>query len=172
MERSFTISNITLSMREFQKENNIKGQCVTNTQYLYDTIKMNLRNNVKTKAVIVFSHDEEKNNVYCVEGHLVLVLSDDETIIEPSYEIFCLKNKLYFDNIKDFLNIFDDKVKIKIDKKKLVSHHIKFMKLSEQINNGECLVADKKFYNEQADYIEKIYSKYIKLNKKSNLKTL
>jgi hypothetical protein len=33
------ISNIVLSMRDFQKENNIKKQCVTNTQYLYDTIK-------------------------------------------------------------------------------------------------------------------------------------
>ena len=28
-------------MRQFQKDNNITKQCMTNSQYLYDTIKMN-----------------------------------------------------------------------------------------------------------------------------------
>ena len=47
--------DIILSMREYQKENNVKNQCVTNAQYLYDTIKINSNSNVKTKAVLVFS---------------------------------------------------------------------------------------------------------------------
>jgi hypothetical protein len=38
MELSINISNIILSMREFQKKNCIKEQCVTNVQYLYDCI--------------------------------------------------------------------------------------------------------------------------------------
>jgi len=41
MDVTIFISNIVLSMRKFQKENNIKKQCITNVQYLYDAIKMN-----------------------------------------------------------------------------------------------------------------------------------
>lgn len=159
MELSILISNIILSMREFQKENNIKKQCVTNVQYLCDTIKMNTRGNVKAKAVLVFSSDNETETAIFVGGHLVVVL-DDDTIIDPSYDIFCLKNKSYFDNIKDLVDMFDNKVQLKskIDIKKLVCDHIHFMKLADQINNGEFLITEKKFYNEQADYIEKLYS--------------
>lgn len=50
-----SISNFVISMREFQRKNN----CITNVQYLYDTIKMNSKNtNVKTRAVFVFSYDD------------------------------------------------------------------------------------------------------------------
>ena len=57
------ISNIILSMREYQKENNITKQCITNSQYLYDIIKMNSSNNVKTKAVFVFSDKNEEDAI-------------------------------------------------------------------------------------------------------------
>jgi hypothetical protein len=141
MEYSILIANIILSMREYQKENNIKNQCVTNAQYLYDIIKTNSNSNVKTKAVFVFSHNNEEDTSIFVSGHLIVILND-ETIIEPSYDIFCLKNISYFDNIKDLVNIFDDKVKLKskIDIKKLICDHIHFMKLSDQINNGELII--------------------------------
>ena len=159
MEVSILISNIILSMREYQKENNIKKQCVTNAQYLYDTIKMNSISNIKTKAVYVFSDNNEGTAIF-LGGHLVVVF-DDGTIIEPSYDIFCLKNKSYFDNITDLLDIFDDKVELKskIDIKKLISDHMHFITLSEQINKGTLIITDKEHYNKQADYIEKLYSK-------------
>jgi hypothetical protein len=154
------ISNIILSMREYQKENNITKQCITNSQYLYDIIKMNSSNNVKTKAVFVFSDKNEEDACIFISGHLVVVL-DDDTMIDPSYDIFCLKNTSYFDNIKDLMNIFDDKVlvKTKVDIKKIIRDHIHFMKIAEQINNGDCVITEKEHYNRQADYIEKIYSK-------------
>ena len=150
--------DIILSMREYQKENNVKNQCVTNAQYLYDTIKINSNSNVKTKAVLVFSDNTEEDTAIIVSGHLVVLL-DDEIIIDPSYDIFCLKNKSYFDNIKDLVNIFDSNVELKskFDIKKLVCQHIHFMKISEQINNGECIITEKEHYNKQADYIEKLY---------------
>jgi hypothetical protein len=159
MELSILISNIILSMREFQKQNNIKKQCITNTQYLYDTITMNSGTNVKAKPVFVFSHDDEGGTATFVGGHLLVIL-DDDTMIEPSYDIFCLKNKSYFDNIKDLMDVFHNKddLKTKIDIKKLVSDHIQFMKFAEQINNGKRVITEEKFYNEQADYIEKLYS--------------
>ena len=147
-------------MREYQKENNITKQCITNSQYLYDIIKMNSSNNVKTKAVFVFSDKNEEDACIFISGHLVVVL-DDDTMIDPSYDIFCLKNTSYFDNIKDLMNIFDDKVlvKTKFDIKKIIRDHIHFMKIAEQINNGDCVITEKEHYNRQADYIEKIYSK-------------
>ena len=90
MEFSILISNIILSMREFQKENNVKKQCVTNSQYLYDCIKHNSsKTNIKVKAVLVFSSDDDTNIGVLVTGHLVVVL-DDDVLIDPSYDIFCL----------------------------------------------------------------------------------
>ena len=157
MNKSIWISNIILSMREFQEKNCIKGQCITNVQYLYDCFKQNSNNNVKAKAVIAFSNDYDKKISTFVEGHLVVIL-DDEIIIDPSYDIFCLKDKRYFDNIKDLIDIFDDKdgLKKKIDMKKMIPQHITFRKIAEQINNDEFIITDNKFYYEQADYIEKL----------------
>ena len=160
MEHSIIISNIITSMREFQKENNIKGHCITNTQYLYDFIKMNINNaNAKAKAVLVISVDIELDTCFTTSGHLVVVL-DDELIIDPSYDVYSLKNKTYFHNIKDLMSFVkdNDKFKSKVDIKQLIDHHIHFTKLAETINNGECLITEKKFYNNQADYIEKLYS--------------
>jgi len=125
---------------------------------------MNSNSNVKTKAVFVFSHNNEEDTSIVVTGHIIVVLDDeteDETFIEPSYDIYSLKNISYFDNIKDFVNIFDDKVNLKsrIDMKQLICDHIHFMKISSQINNGDLVITDQEHYNKQADYIEKLYSK-------------
>lgn len=96
-----------------------------------------------------FSNDND--TVKIISGHLVIVF-DDDTIIEPSYDVFCL------DNIKDLMDNFNEKNKTKIDIKKLVSDHLHFTKIAEQMNNGKFLIVDKTFYNQQADYIEKLYS--------------
>lgn len=163
MEISIIISNVILYMREFQEKNNIKKQCITNTQYLYDCIKMNSRNtNVKAKAVLVVSNDDETDTSVFVGGHLVVVL-DDELILDPSYDVFSLKNRSYFDNIKDLMDMFSDKhtLKTKVDIKKLIEQHIQFKKYADQINNDECLVSEKKNYNTQADYVEELMNKII-----------
>jgi hypothetical protein len=158
MEITNFISTIILSMREYQKQNNIKKQCVTNTQYLHDIIKTHSNNNVKTKSVFVMSNNEEENTLIIVSGHLVIII-DDDTMIEPSYDIFCLKNKLYFDNFNDLINAFDDKndFKLNFDIKQLIDNYIYFMKLSDRINNNEFIITSKQYYNELADYIEKIF---------------
>jgi len=162
MELTIFISNIILSMRKYQKENDIKRECVTNAQYLYDIIKINSNSDVKTKAVYVFSHNEEDNTLVYLGGHIVVILNNN-LVIEPSNDVFCLKNVSYFDNFKDFINIFDDKVllKSKVNIKKLIDDHIVFTKLSDKINNGELIICDKIHYNKQADYIENLYKSYI-----------
>lgn len=152
------ISNIVISMREFQEKNCIRKQCVTNTQYLYDCIKMNTLSDVKVKPVIVLSTDKETSTFTMISGHLVVVLLDDnETIIDPSYDVFILQNKSYFDNIKDLMDNCDNETRQFV--KKGISDFINFITLAERINNGECVICDKEFYNRQADYIENQYSK-------------
>jgi len=158
MELSIFISNIILSMREFQEKNGIKKQCVTNTQYLYDCIKMNFNNaNVKAKALLVASLDIESGTFVITAGHLVVIL-DDEIIIDASHDVFSLKNKTYFHNVNDLISNFHhkDKLRTNFDIKELIHNHLHFMKLAEQINNGACIKSNKKFYNDQADYIDKL----------------
>ena len=62
----------------------------TNSQFLYDIIISNryfTRDEIRVKAVIVVSSDEELDTFTFVGGHLVLVF-DDGSIIDPSYDIF------------------------------------------------------------------------------------
>lgn len=154
-----------LSMREYQKQNNISGHCVTNTQYLYDLIKHNFKKtNVKAKAFFVLSYDENTGISIIVSGHLAIVL-DDTDIIEPSYNIFCRKNTYYFDNIKDLMNSMNEinnkhTFKSKENIRKLIFDYIEFNKIATSINNGELCVSDKLYYNQQADYIKSVF-KYI-----------
>ena len=151
------ISDIVRFMREFQEQNCIIKQCITNAQYLYDFIKTNGIINVKVKAVIVISNNYDKISII-VGGYLVVVL-DDKHIIDPSNEIFTLKDKSYFDNIKDFTNNFNLETSNQENNRELIKQTIhtflRFYKIAEQINNGELIITDKEFYNNQADYIEK-----------------
>lgn len=145
-------------MRNFQKENCIKNQCVTNVQYLYDCIKNNesINISIKIKPVIVVSICENR----CIAGHLVLSIYEDneEIIIDPSYDVFSIKNKYYYDNIKSFTENCCDKSnsESKVFAQNIISTFMKFVKLADQMNNGKFLICDKEFYNNQADYIEKI----------------
>ena len=157
MDPLILISNIIHSMREFQKDNNVKKECITNAKYLYDNMKM-YGFNVKTKAVFVISFNDEIGNFTFVSGHLVVVL-DDETILEPSYDIYCLKNISYFDTLKDLNEMFNkDQIinfKKQFDFKKILNDHIDFKKYSEKINNDQFdELEETLYYNTQADYVE------------------
>lgn len=156
------ISYVVLCMREYQKQNNVKNQCISNAQYLYDFIKVNTTHDVKTKAVIVYSHNDQEDSTTIICGHLVIVL-EDGTIIEPSYDAFNLKNRLYFDDVEDLLNFFDNRsgFESKVDVKKFMCDHVRFVKMSEQINGGKLLVSNGEHYNKQADHIEKLVKKLV-----------
>ena len=142
----FYVAQIVLLMREYQEQNNIKNNCSTNTQYLYDCITKNFpKTNVKACAVIVVS-----NNII-VAGHLAILL-DDNIIIEPSNDIFIKTNKLYYNNLNIFLKEYNY-----IDKdflKDICNKYLDFVKLSNKINKGSILINDKDYYDSQADYIE------------------
>ena len=155
------INQVHNTMREYQKENNIKGNCMTNCLYLSDIIKNIVKNNgldicVKTIPVYVLSTNSEEATGMFVGGHVIISI-DDDTFIEPSYEVYCLKNREYFTNINDLVNRFDDKVKLsqRFDFKTLISQHIEFIEIANKINNGEFMINDMEYYNKQGDYVEK-----------------
>jgi len=166
MDTSILIPNIILSMRQYQKENGIVKQCVTNSQYIYDTIKANTHSSVKVRAMMVLSFDKETDTCIMVGGHLVVVLDeipDDITIIESSYDIFSLKEPSYFDNVKDLMeycydNTNDKNNEIKEFLKLGIVKFLSFLKIAEEINNGKFIITNKDFYNKQADYIDKLFS--------------
>jgi hypothetical protein len=163
MSTIVNLYDIHHSMIEYQKNNNIKQECIVNTVYLYDMTKSNSTHKVKVVAMCVFGYDD-KGNPAITAGHLVLLL-DDKKIIDPSYDVFRLNRKVYYHNLK---NLFDELNinKSNINMKKLLSDHISFIKFANQINNGtfelRCADLNDNHYYKQADYIENMYSKYLK----------
>jgi hypothetical protein len=149
------IVDIMAHMLVFQSQNLIKRECITNVQYLYDCIKMNaINHNAIVKAVMVLNHEDRTFKF--IAAHLVIEL-DGGQIIDPSYEVFELKNRRYYDNIKNMLDSFDKSGR-KTFIKKCGHAFDDFKKINEtanKINSGMCLIHDKKFYNAQADYVNK-----------------
>ena len=159
MKYEFAMGKSILLMREFQKQHNIKGQCITNVQYLYDAMKHNAKyygfqsNEIVVKPVIVLSNDSYNNVTNIVSGHLVVMIND--IILDPSYEVFSKPNKIYFETIQEFTNSFDKTImKREFNVRELMLMHIKFEKFANDITKGKFIICDKDFYDNQADYVE------------------
>lgn len=149
------IVDIMAYMLDYQSKNAIKRECMTNVQYLYDSIKMSTNIKCKVKSVMVTNLDD--NNFTFISPHLVIELED--RIIDPSYDVFILlKNKRYYDNVKDLLDSFDKKGKSLFIKnyKHGFDKFLEFNKLADKMNSGICMVHDSVFYNTQADYVAKM----------------
>lgn len=148
---------ILFLMREYQRDNNIGDKCITNAIYLFDSLKMNGLN-VQVKPAIVISTTSE-TTIHLISGHLVVY--KDSMLLEPSYDVYSLENKVYFDTIKDFMS-YAIKSNLNLSKesiKKIMDDFIKFLKFSKSINDGELLISDREFYDKQADYVEKNFYK-------------
>lgn len=161
MDSNNFIGDLIHYMIEYQKENNIKRECVANARYLYDNMKMYSINNVKTKAVLVYSSDDKKCTGTIVSGHLVVQL-DNDLILDPSYDVSSRENTHYFSNVKEFIDLHKKQnVKINFDVKKLIRDLTDFIKISERINAGyeTTEIYKGKHYKDQADHIDKIYAK-------------
>ena len=139
-------------MNRFQEENNITGACVSNCQYLYDTLKKVY--NVKVQAVIV---SNLKTKVVC-SGHVVLVI-DNDILIDPSYQYNSINGEdlVYYPSWKHFNEIAV--LMTNVQKKQSLKDWIYFQKIADRINAGELVVHHddnyKDVYHKQADYIEK-----------------
>jgi len=146
------LARLVTKMRNYQQSCNIEKQCLANTQYLYDTIRMNFNIDVKAKAVMVYSFDSELNQTKIMIGHLVVCI-EDSFIIDPSFDVFNLKNVKYFDNINTFINSYN--IKNNYDAKQIIEEHLSFLKLAIRMNRNEIIISDKKYYDDMADFIVK-----------------
>lgn len=151
-------------MRQYQKENGIEKNCATNVQLLYDMIETNQFCKAKVKAVLVFS--EDKNDIVAT-SYLVIELYDG-TVIDPSYDTYSLKNAKHFDNFKDFMDIINGKpeIKDKIDINKIISLHVDYVKISEQLSKNGYVTNLAEYYDDQLDYVANRYAIYYSKYKK------
>jgi hypothetical protein len=152
MDTAFFLE-IILEMREYQRVNNIKQKCITNTQYLYNTAKaLGVANSFKAEAVITASYDKDNNVTKLFMGHMILSM-DGTLLIDPSYEVFSLPQKIYFYTIKeltDFMPLYKKDARDGFNLKEIVTTFMRFRIYADAINSGE-FVSDKKYY-EELDY--------------------
>ena len=130
-----SISKLCSAMREYQKNNNIVEQCMTNTQTLYDIVKLTYPDaDVKAIPVICLNYIDVSDAVVktaenccfttlgqsCFENleeddtpilkqtiHLILKVND--IFYEPSYELYTAKAR-YFTSIKNLLDDYKQSV--------------------------------------------------------------
>jgi hypothetical protein len=158
-ETETKLTNILLSMREYQKQNEIKSKCVDNCQFTRDVLTPYFGNRIQVKPVIVLHNEVEGSTAICIH----LVIQFDDTIIEPSYEYFKIKDKHYIDNLIHLTEIMKsncvDNCQFTRDFKKMykenVENFIKFIKIADEMNKGIFKITDKKYYDNQINFIEK-----------------
>ena len=146
------MSSVLKLMHKFQNLNNINKNCITNTKYLYDNLIYNFPE-LPARAVVVI----------CITGirtimHMVVMVND--TIYDPSYDIFSLKDVKYFNNVKQYLDHITPESR-KILGKKIIETFIEFTKYANLINNKKLILVDvdDKYYQTQANYVEKNFKK-------------
>ena len=143
-------------MHDFQKSKSTTKQCIANTQYFYDCVNTNCPEE-KPRAVAVI----------CIAGikviiHTVVMLGSE--LYDPSVEVFSVADAIYFKNITDFRKAYhaaghDSK---QLDIRWIITKLIEFTEYAESINNGNLPVADREYYDEQANYVESRFHKKLK----------
>lgn len=143
--------DIVTCMIMYQKMHNVTNHCVTNVQYLYDSIRMsNVNYKPVAKAVVVFSKDST-GLMRIVTGHLVVMFNGK--LIETSYDVLSLPDRVYVDNIKDLKNMFGADYKL-ASFRECVTNFLEFVKKANIINkNGNPYISSKFHYDKQADFV-------------------
>ena len=155
MEKLQLIENIREAMMEYQRENNITGCCISNTQIMYDVLCSEYFKELNLKPIVksVYTIDVEvKDSIRSkfMGGHLVLFLNDYQ-LLDCSYDISSKKYILYYDNFKDF--------KEQVENNKIAVNCLKddlyFAGIAEQMNKGNFFYTSRESYEDQIKYIEK-----------------
>ena len=145
------------TMSRFQRIQNTENKCVTNTLYLYDSLRASFPHlEVKVKPVLVHIPDEEKETNYINMGHLVVEFNGE--ILDPSYQINRYENRHYFHNIKEFASALPDNYLSQEKMREVITTFLSFVRIAEGIQNGG-MIDNLDYYNSQADYIDSQYVK-------------
>jgi hypothetical protein len=127
-----SIDEVLSKIYEYQRINNIKHQCITNTQIVYNYVKKHFpEKKIKTVVVIVYYDCGEYRRI-CI-NHILLKI--DDVIIDPSYEYHILINKTYFYSYEDFfLTVYKEGYTHEYMKAKQVDTFLRMLKISTMIN--------------------------------------
>jgi hypothetical protein len=117
-------------MMDYQKKNNITRECIMNSLLFIHLMKENDCESFKPHSVIVLG--KKNNKPHVVSGHMVVRDNDTNKMIECSYEIASLSDRVYFDNIKQFMDTvkeyFEDE-----EIKQLIKDFLRFKKTADTI---------------------------------------
>jgi hypothetical protein len=138
-------------MWEYQKKMGIKDQCITNAQYIYDSLKFSGVSSARVCATQVIHKDEEVRERRVIT-HLVVRVND--IIVDASYDIASLKGKKYCFTVAEMVDTLKEQSVSPEFKKRTIKNFVEFLDLARRMNAGEILVADKDHYNQQADFLE------------------
>ncbi len=159
--------NIANHMRDYQKNNNISGNCITNARYLSDCVNHGSPYRAKTVNVIVTGTID--TNFIVNTGHIVVIVIDNfgkKFMIDPSFDVHRMDNKQYFYTIAEFKKHNTvKKDELKDNLKSVISAFLKFNSMTEKLNKDEIMLTSYTddvensgltYYNNQADYIESV----------------
>jgi len=154
MNKNDLLNSIYDTMMDYQRENNIKGCGLNNTQFYLDCMRsdyfkdLNLNPIVKSLYTIEVKIENNKVNSYFRGGHLVIFYNDN--IIDCNYETNNIKHLLYYEDFKNFKDQVQDK-SIQI---KALNENLYFQQIADRMNKGEFIYNDPHYYEEQIIYIE------------------
>ena len=127
-------------MNDFQEQNNITEECLTNAQFVYKFIKNNQLGECNVRAVVVainindISEAKDKKIVCCCH----FVVEFENKIIDPSYEYNKYPNAIYYTNYNKFIEAefnVEDKIYFgEYTKMKYINNFLKFYKLEIEVN--------------------------------------
>ena len=123
------IGTIVNDMYEYQKENGIVNQCLTNVQTLYDILKDLGIHNVKAKAYICVGNQQDGIKKI-IKKHMALIW--DNYIIDPSYGVASLNDLRYYETYEDYMMTME----YPEFKEEDIQSFNSFRDVSKEINNG------------------------------------
>ena len=135
-------------MYAYQLKNGVKNQCMTNSQYIYDSMRYSGVSAARVCATLVLHQGDMVLNII---NHLVVRVND--RIIDASYDVASLKGKKYCFTVAEFLEACKELNLHLPLKKKTIENFVHFLGISKRMNAGEILVSDKIYYNKQADFV-------------------
>jgi hypothetical protein len=155
--RASLIAKIIEHMLDYQKQNQITKQCITNCLYLYRQIRCSSNLNPKVISVFMTSHEPDTETINFFSGHLVITFDNNGKtyIVDPSFEFWSKKNKTYMFTVSELQQ--NHPYFKKCDRmREIINDFIEFDKLASRINNGECIVGEngEGLYMRQADYVK------------------
>lgn len=133
-----SVDELISKIYEYQQHHDIKEECITNTQFVYNYIKKyHPVDLLKTVAVLVVGDVINEPNTVVICCNHILIKIDDE-IIEPSYEYTKLENITYYFSYEEFfLSEYGKGYKCEYSKIKYLDKYMKMLKLSTIINMTE-----------------------------------